>query len=88
MTPASIAVAFEWAIDVTRAQASLPALYVDPVISAEATEWSIEMASTGQLAEDPDPQAQLESYDPNWQAWGENVGVGSSPEALEDAFVA
>jgi uncharacterized protein YkwD len=88
MTPASIALAFEWAIDVVRAQADLPALYVDPVMSVQASEWSSEMAFNGALAEDPDPQAAIASYDPSWQAWGENVGVGPTPESIEAAFMA
>jgi len=88
MTPASIAVAFEWAIDVQRAQAGLPTLYVSPVMSAQAANWSSVMAATGDLAEDPNSQAAIASFDPSWEEWGENVGVGPTPEAIEAAFVA
>jgi len=88
MTPASVALAFEWAIDIERAHVGLPALFVDPVESAQAVNWSSLMAFTGTLAEDPNSQAAIASYDPNWQAWGENVGVGPTPQSVEAAFMA
>jgi uncharacterized protein YkwD len=88
MTAGSVALAFEWAIDIERAHAGLPALFVDPVESAQAVSWSSLMAFTGTLAEDPNSQASIASYDPNWQAWGENVGVGPTPQSVEAAFMA
>jgi uncharacterized protein YkwD len=88
MTPASVALAFEWAIDIERAHNGLPALYVDGVENAQAVNWSSLMAFTGTLAEDPNSQAAIASYDPNWRAWGENVGVGPTPQSVEAAFMA
>jgi hypothetical protein len=88
MTPASVALAFEWAIDIERANSGLPALYVDSVESTQALDWSSLMAFTGTLAEDPNSQAAITSYDPNWRAWGENVGVGATPQSIESAFMA
>ena len=88
MTPASVALAFEWAIDIERAHNGLPALYVDSVENAQAVNWSSLMAFTNTLAEDPHSQAAIASYDPNWRAWGENVGVGPTPQSVEAAFMA
>jgi uncharacterized protein YkwD len=88
MSPAAVTVAFEWAIDVERAHNFLPPLYVDPVESAQAANWSSMMAFTGTLAEDPNSSASIAEYDPNWQAWGENVGVGPDASAIEAALMA
>lgn len=88
MTPTEVAVAFEWAIDVERSHAGLPGLVVDQVETAQALSWSSLMALTGTLAEDPGSSAAIAAYDPGWQQWGENVGVGSSPESIEAALMA
>ena len=88
MTPQNIAVAFEWATDVERAAHGLAPLYVDSVENAQAYNWSSLMAFTGTLAEDPNSQAAIASYDPNWQAFGENVGVGATPQSIEAALMA
>jgi uncharacterized protein YkwD len=88
MGPAALTLAFEWAVEVERAQRGLPALYVDSVESAQAANWSSLMAFTGKLAEDPNSTAAIASYDPNWQGWGENVGVGPTPQSTEAAFMA
>ena len=88
MTPGSLGLAFEWAIDVERAQVGLPPLAVDMVETAQADNWSSLMAFTGKLAEDPNMSADIASYDPNWRQWGENVGVGPTPQSIEAAFMA
>ena len=88
MSPATVEVAFEWAIDVERAQHGLGPLIVDGVENAQALSWSSLMAFTGKLAEDPNTQAAIASYDPNWQAFGENVGVGPTPQSIEAALMA
>jgi len=88
MSPQTVAVAFEWAIDVERAQHGLGPLFVDAVETTQAQNWSNLMAFTGTLAEDPNTQAAIASYDPNWQAFGENVGVGPTPQSIEAAFMA
>jgi hypothetical protein len=82
MTPASVALAFEWAIDFERGQRGLPALVVDAVETTQAAKWSTLMAFTGTLAEDPNSQAAIAAYVPNWQLWGENVGVGPTPQSV------
>jgi uncharacterized protein YkwD len=46
------------------------------------------MAFTGTLAEDPNSQAAIAAYVPNWQLWGENVGVGPTPQSVEAALMA
>jgi uncharacterized protein YkwD len=88
MTPAQVALAFEWAIDVERSAHGLPHLQVDFVESVSALNWSSLMAMTGTLAEDPSTRASIAAYDPAWQAFGENVGVGPTPEAIEAALMA
>jgi uncharacterized protein YkwD len=85
---ARVALAFEWAINVERGHRGLPALYVDNVESAQAQTWSSLMAWSNTLAEDPHFGAAITQYDPSWQEYGENVGVGPTPQSLEGAFMA
>jgi uncharacterized protein YkwD len=88
MTPSTVALAFEWAIDVERGQRGLGALNIDQVENAQALNWSSLMAFTGTLGEDPNSQAAIASYQPNWRAFGENVGVGATPQSIEAALMA
>jgi uncharacterized protein YkwD len=88
MDASTMAVAFEWAINVERGHRGLAALFVDGVQAAQARAWSTTMASTNTLAEDPGSTAAIAAYDPAWRLMGENVGVGATPQSLEAAFMA
>jgi len=88
ISPGTVALAFEWAIDVERGQHGLGPLVIDAVENAQALNWSSLMAFTGTLAEDPNTMAAIASYQPNWRAVGENVGVGATPQSIEAAFMA
>jgi len=83
-----IALAFAWAVDVERGERGLPALYLDQVEASAALHWSTVMASADVLAHDPRAQASVAAADPGWRNWGENVGVGPTPQAVEAALMA
>ena len=87
-TPATVAVAFEWAIDVERTSRGLPPLVPDATISGEAQLWSGGMGLFGTLVHDHNFSAEIAAADPGWRAAGENVGEGPSPGSVEAAFMA
>ena len=82
------ATAYAWAIDVERAHAGLPPLTVDPVVSAQAQQWSLTMAAFSTLREDPAYGAKTAAVDPTWQGAGENIGVGATVTSIEGALMA
>ncbi|HVM64359.1 MAG TPA: CAP domain-containing protein [Acidimicrobiales bacterium] len=84
----TIAMEFEWAIEVVRTQRGLPPLAIDPSVANGAQEWSGGMALFDTLVHDLKFSSELATIDPGWQAEGENVGVGGTPQSIEAAFVA
>jgi uncharacterized protein YkwD len=83
-----IATEFAWAVEVERTERGLPPLLVDASVSAGAQEWSGGMALFDALVHDHGYSTELSTIDPGWQAEGENVGVGPTPQSIEAAFVA
>jgi len=88
MAPSTVELAFEWSIEVERVSNGLPPLAVDPMVSAEARQWSGGMALFDTLAHSASVGAQIAAVDPQWQALGENVGEGTSPQSIAAAFMA
>jgi hypothetical protein len=68
----------------TRAQHGLPALTVSGTLVGIAQGWSDHMAAAGTISHNPNLSAQAPS---NWQNLGENVGMGGSVDAIEQAFL-
>jgi uncharacterized protein YkwD len=68
-----------------RADHDMRALSLDRKLSAYAKQHSRDMASTGYLFHTEDLAAKLSGLD--WSIGGENVGVGSSLDGLEAAFM-
>jgi uncharacterized protein YkwD len=60
-------------------------LVLDDQLSRYAKQHSRDMATTGYLFHTPDLAAKLKGLD--WSLGGENVGVGSSLDGLESAFM-
>ncbi|HJU57349.1 MAG TPA: CAP domain-containing protein [Actinomycetota bacterium] len=69
-----------------RADRNRDALRLNDELSRYARRHSREMAESGQLFHTPDLAGKLRGL--NWSIGGENVGVGPSLEALEDAWMA
>jgi len=84
----TIAAEFVWAIDVVRTERGLPALVPDAPLSVGAQEWSGGMALLGTLVHDQQLGAVVSAVDPGWRTAGENIGTGTTPQAIEGAFVA
>jgi hypothetical protein len=68
-----------------RARAGVGPLAVDPTLTAVARSWSDAIVGAGALIHNPAIESELPA---GWTRWGENVGEGSSPDALEAAFMA
>jgi uncharacterized protein YkwD len=68
-----------------RAAHDKPALSLDAELSRYAKNHSKDMATKGSLFHTVDLAAKLKGLD--WSIGGENVGVGSSLDRLEDAFM-
>jgi uncharacterized protein YkwD len=88
MSAATIAVAFEWAIEVERGAHGLAPLYVDPAVAGQAQSWSAGMALYDTLAHDRSFGAELAAAAPSWRSGAENVGEGPSAGSVEVAFMA
>ena len=88
MSASTMAVVFEWAIDVERARYGLDPLAVDPAVSGQAQTWSGGMALYNTLVEDRSYGAELTAAIPSWHVAAENVGVGSTASIVESAFMA
>jgi uncharacterized protein YkwD len=73
-----------------RADAGLEPLVRDASLDSFAGEWSEQLADAGELAHRVGlGAATAEAFGPSgWTVTGENVGRGSSPEAVTDAFLA
>ena len=75
-------------VNASRSQHGLPALTMMSDLHSLATSWSAHMASGGcGGGEDICHNPNLTSDVHNWQAVGENVGVGPDVNAIEDAFM-
>jgi uncharacterized protein YkwD len=72
--------------NVDRAEHGRRALSLDATLSTYAEKHSRDMANRGYLFHTDDLAARLKGV--HWSIGGENVGVGSSLESLEDAFMA
>jgi hypothetical protein len=68
-----------------RVRLGLGPLVDDPDVGALALRWTTTMATTAQLAHNPNLADQAP---PGWAKMGENVGVGETMKQLFDAFVA
>jgi uncharacterized protein YkwD len=88
MSPAQLAVAFEYAIDIERGRVGLGPLIVDSAVSQQAQEWSGGMALFNTLAEDRSYVTEMSAAAPSMSRYGENVGVGPSAASVEVAFMA
>ncbi|MGQ0433543.1 MAG: FG-GAP-like repeat-containing protein [Microthrixaceae bacterium] len=72
----------------SRADAGLPSLQFDPGLSAIANTWNDVMIRDSQLKHNPSLSSQVSSQvTSSWTRLGENVGVGYSPESLQEAFM-
>lgn len=76
-------------LNTERARAGIPALTASSGAAVAAEEWSAQMASTNQLAHNPDLAGSLAAHGVNdWSTAGENVGYGSSVEEVHQRFMA
>jgi uncharacterized protein YkwD len=72
-----------------RARAGIPALTLSTGAAGAAEDWSARMASTNQLAHNPDLAGSLAAHGvTGWRTAGENVGYGSSVEEVHQRFMA
>lgn len=67
----------------SRKDAGRPALAVCADLTEIARSWSRQMASSGQLAHNPEARDQISG----WSAWAENVGYGASVDIVDGAFL-
>ncbi len=67
-----------------RASKGLPALTVHSGLVSVAQGWSDHMAAAGIISHNPNLAAQAPS---NWAKLGENVGMGGSVDAVQQAFI-
>jgi len=75
-------------VNSARSSHGLPALTMSGDLHSLATSWSAHMAGGGcGSGEDICHNPNLTSDVSNWQAVGENVGVGPSVDAIENAFM-
>jgi len=81
---ASAETAFVNAINQLRQSKGLRPLAVDPRIVSVARNWSAHMASTKNLAHNPNLASQAPS---DWLRLGENVGYGPDVQTIHNAFV-
>jgi hypothetical protein len=72
-------------LNADRAQQGLAPLSVDPALTAVAEGWSDSLVVAGALSHNPRIVSELPT---DWTRWGENVGTGPSPSAIEAAFMA
>jgi uncharacterized protein YkwD len=72
------------ATNASRSGAGLPALTENAQLDAVASAWAQKLAASNVLSHNPNIQTQVTS----WNNLGENVGMGPSVPALEQAFMA
>jgi hypothetical protein len=68
-----------------RSSRGIPALTVDPTLTAAAQQWSIHMAAAGTLSHNANLTSMVP---PGWTRIAENVGTGGSLNAVFNALVA
>jgi uncharacterized protein YkwD len=69
-----------------RAESGLAPLRSDSRLNDAAEDWSLTMANGDFFAHST--TAQVEEYDYDWQAWGENIAAGqTTPESVVDAWI-
>lgn len=68
-----------------RASVGAPPLVIDPALTSIAQSWSNAMAAAGNISHNPNLKDQLPA---GWSRMAENVGVGPSIAAVQDALVA
>lgn len=71
-------------MNAARANSGLAPVSMHLDLTDDALAWSRHMEGEGSLSHNPN----LSSVAANWDKLGENVGVGTSPQALHDAFMA
>lgn len=67
-----------------RRSKGVAALVIDVQLRAIARRWSAHMAASGTLSHNPNLAQEVTE---NWSTLGENVGVGPSVDAIQQAFV-
>ncbi|MBV8961248.1 MAG: CAP domain-containing protein [Actinobacteria bacterium] len=83
-TPAVDEASFLVKINALRVSQGLVPLTLDAHLIDIARNWSAKMASDGAISHNPDLAAQVGGN--GWRTLGENVGVGSTVDWLENAF--
>ena len=92
-TPASAASADENLLltltNTVRASVGVPGLTLDSTLSNIARQWSQVMAGQNNISHNPNYKSQVEAngFD-NWVKTGENVGMGPTVQAIQNALVA
>lgn len=71
-------------VNISRAQAGLKPLNMDPPLAGKAQAWADHLATTGTLAH----SALAEGVPDTWIRIGENVGRGPSIPAIHDGYMA
>jgi len=71
-------------LNADRTSRGLPALTSDPLLTSIAAGWSDHLLALGSLVHNLALSSELPS---GWTKWGENVGDGPSPQAVETAFM-
>ena len=74
-------------VNTARASASLPVLQRSGVLDALAQNQAQRMRAEGRIFHNVELPDQALAAGIHWSAMGENVGVGASPEAVEQAFM-
>jgi hypothetical protein len=72
-------------INSDRAAAGLPALVELTSLTSVAESWAARMESAGALSHNPNLPSQIPT---GWSSYGEDVGSGATPQAIEQAFMA
>lgn len=82
--PAADEQAFVAKINQLRAERGLRPLAVDGELTTIGRRWAGKMAAAGQISHNQNFPNEVTQ---DWEKLGENVGVGSNPDELHDAFV-
>src|SRR5262245_37173914 len=71
-----------------RATVGVPALSLDPALSSIARQWAAVMGQQNNISHNPNYKAQIEAAGfSNWRKTGENVGMGPTVQAIQNALV-
>jgi len=71
-------------VNADRTSRGLPALTSDPTLTSIAAGWSDHLLALGTLVHNVGLGSEIS---PGWTRWGENIGYGPSPQAVETAFM-